>query len=217
MNACVHTYTKPQTSSTRSRGLGRRIHGSVEDTKLSTNKQHTLSHCFCLPLLMQFLLRHSICLAPKGGRKRKDMPHAAFGWRIHCSVEVTESSTNKQHTLSSLCACRLTARTRRYPLRDKIREVGRGLSLADTQTGRYVRLYSRRRLCARRVADARLLLGSLQTAGSSATSSLRRCFPKTYLYRYSANTIYVTVSRINAYCGGVLARALPEGLRYLST
>jgi hypothetical protein len=24
--------------------------------------------------------------------------HAAFGWRIHCGVEVTESSTNKQHT-----------------------------------------------------------------------------------------------------------------------
>jgi hypothetical protein len=23
-----------------------------------------------------------------------------FGWRIHCGVEVTESSTNKQHTLS---------------------------------------------------------------------------------------------------------------------
>jgi len=39
----VHTYTKPQTSSTRSRGLGWRIHESVEDTKLSTNKQHTLS------------------------------------------------------------------------------------------------------------------------------------------------------------------------------
>jgi len=27
-------------------------------------------------------------------------PHAAFGWRIHCGVEVTEWSTNKQHTLS---------------------------------------------------------------------------------------------------------------------
>ena len=27
----------------RSRGLGWRIHGSVEDTKLSTNKQHSLS------------------------------------------------------------------------------------------------------------------------------------------------------------------------------
>jgi len=40
----VHTYTKPQTSSTRSRGPGWRIHESVEDTKLSTNKQHTLSH-----------------------------------------------------------------------------------------------------------------------------------------------------------------------------
>ena len=43
VNACVHTYTKPQTSSTRSRGLVWRIHESVEDTKLSTNKQHTLS------------------------------------------------------------------------------------------------------------------------------------------------------------------------------
>ena len=27
----------------------------------------------------------------------------------------------------------------------------------------------------------------------------------------------ITVSRVNAYSGGVLARALPEGLRYLST
>jgi hypothetical protein len=45
VNACVHTYTKPRTSSTRSRGLGRRIHGSVEDTKLSTNKQLSLSLC----------------------------------------------------------------------------------------------------------------------------------------------------------------------------
>jgi hypothetical protein len=27
-------------------------------------------------------------------------PHSAFGWRIHCGVEVTELSTNKQHTLS---------------------------------------------------------------------------------------------------------------------
>ena len=42
VNAWVHTYTKSQTPSTRSRGLGRRIHESVEDTKLSTNKQHTL-------------------------------------------------------------------------------------------------------------------------------------------------------------------------------
>ena len=43
MNACVHTYTKSQTPSTRRRGPGWRIHGSVEDTKLSTNKQHTHS------------------------------------------------------------------------------------------------------------------------------------------------------------------------------
>ena len=52
---------------------------------------------------------------------------------------------------------------------------------------------------------------------TSATSSRRRCVPKTYRYRYCANTVYVTVSRVNAYSGGVLARALPEGLRYLST
>jgi hypothetical protein len=43
MNACVHTYTKSQTPSTRRRGPGWRIHGSVEDTKLSTNKQHSLN------------------------------------------------------------------------------------------------------------------------------------------------------------------------------
>jgi len=30
------------------------------------------------------------------------IPHAASGWRIHCGVEVTELSTNKQHTLSLL-------------------------------------------------------------------------------------------------------------------
>ncbi len=28
-------------------------------------------------------------------------PHPAFGWRIHCGVEVIELSTNKQHTLST--------------------------------------------------------------------------------------------------------------------
>jgi len=43
VNACGHTCTEPQTSSTLSLGLGRRIHGSVKDTKLSTNKQHSLS------------------------------------------------------------------------------------------------------------------------------------------------------------------------------
>ncbi len=29
--------------------------------------------------------------------------HTAFGWRIHCGVEVTELSTNKQHTLFGAC------------------------------------------------------------------------------------------------------------------
>jgi len=34
----------------------------------------------------------------------------SFGWRIHCGVEVTESSTNKQHTFSQVTA--LVARLR---------------------------------------------------------------------------------------------------------
>jgi hypothetical protein len=32
--------------------------------------------------------------------KHQTHNHAASGWRIHCDVEVTESSTNKQHTFS---------------------------------------------------------------------------------------------------------------------
>jgi hypothetical protein len=31
--------------------------------------------------------------------KHHTHPHNASGWRIHCGVEVTELSTNKQHTL----------------------------------------------------------------------------------------------------------------------
>jgi hypothetical protein len=72
----------------------------------------------------------------------------------------TQGGTEAQEP--AVCTARsrlqLALHARRDPFRDKIREVGRGLSLADTQTGRYGRLYSRRRLCARRGADARLLL-----------------------------------------------------------
>jgi hypothetical protein len=59
-------------------------------------------------------------------------------------------------TLTPVACAARSARS--VPGQTKIREVGRGLSLADTKTGRYGRLYSRRRLCARRGADARLLL-----------------------------------------------------------
>jgi hypothetical protein len=34
--------------------------------------------------------------------KHQTHNHAAHGWRIDCGVEVTELSTNKQHTLSCL-------------------------------------------------------------------------------------------------------------------
>ena len=75
------------------------------------------------------------CLDPRG-----------YGSARTCSSTCTLSPAGLLHS------------TRRDPLRVKIREVGRGLSLADTQTGGYVRLYSRRRLCARRGADAQLIL-----------------------------------------------------------
>jgi hypothetical protein len=39
---CVCVFITAGPSTKLSRGLGRRIHGSVEDTKLSTNKQHSL-------------------------------------------------------------------------------------------------------------------------------------------------------------------------------
>jgi hypothetical protein len=38
----------------------------------------------------------------KATHKHQTHNHAASGWRIHCGVEVTELSTNKQHTLSLL-------------------------------------------------------------------------------------------------------------------
>jgi hypothetical protein len=43
-------------SSRHNNGLGRRIHGSVEDTKLSTNKQHTLSLSALSYLLADYAL-----------------------------------------------------------------------------------------------------------------------------------------------------------------
>ena len=43
------------------------------------------------PRMSEYILTH----------KHHTHPHAASGWRIHCGVEVTELSTNKQHSLKS--------------------------------------------------------------------------------------------------------------------
>jgi hypothetical protein len=75
----------------------------------------------------------------------------------------------------------LALHAQRDPLRDEMREVDRGLSLADTQTGRYGRLYSRRRLWSRRGADARLLLRILlelvQLLATSASLRVKSLIP----------------------------------------
>jgi hypothetical protein len=86
-------------------------------------------------------------------------------WSVReLNVRLGTCLDQRRHGSARTCSlhCTLTPaawlHARRDPFRDKIREVGRGLSLADTQTGRYGRLYSRRRLCARRGADAQSLL-----------------------------------------------------------
>jgi hypothetical protein len=85
-------------------------------------------------------INYFLIVLTQGPRKRKNLQLA-----LHAHT----------HTHSRL---QLALHAQRDPLRDEILEVGRGLSLADTQTGRYGRLYSRRRLCARRGADAQALL-----------------------------------------------------------
>jgi hypothetical protein len=69
------------------------------------------------------------------------------------SVSCTQGSAKTCSSTCTLSPAGSLHSLRRDPFRDKIREVGRGLLLADTETGRYGRLYSRR-LCARRGADA---------------------------------------------------------------
>ena len=123
-----------------------------------------------------------------------------------CGSELTAAAQDPLQPQLS-CCCTGSART-------EIREVGRGLSLADTQTGRYGRLHSRRRLCARRSSRRRALHWILARPPSRCSSNL---LPEHNSPYKSLVPIPVPVPRASAYSGGVLARALPEGLRYLST
>ena len=111
--------------------------------------------------------------------------------------------------------------SRRDLLRDKIREVGRGVLARRHIDGPLcAALLKTTIMCkARRRCTTLDLLGSLSTSSS-------RLFGQTPIlpYNWVLDTDTgtgpippVTVSRVNAYSGGVLARALPEGLRYLST
>jgi len=111
MNAWVHTNTKPQISSTRSRSLGWRIHGSVEDTKLSTNKQHSVSGVvLVLPVVYQALVHavilcilHGVARAgfPDGNvlvleRRRTDLAHSAAAWDVICVAYVDSAIFGRQ-------------------------------------------------------------------------------------------------------------------------
>jgi hypothetical protein len=110
----VHTYTKPQTSSTRSRGLGWRIHGSVEDTKLSTNKQHSLSlgtWCWFCHAEKNTLVREGVgtltlgtwcwfCHAEKNTLVRKGVGTLTLGtWCWFCHAEKPRSPPCVENTL----------------------------------------------------------------------------------------------------------------------
>ena len=120
-------------------------------------------------------------------RKRKDLQLAlhAHACNLRCTLSVQQ-------------ACF----TLRDPLRDEIREVGRGLSQADTQTGRYVRFYSRRRLCARR--------SSRRTAQDppSTFQRLRLRSVASDASRGHTGIGTVLIPSMSRHSGGVLARAL---------
>jgi hypothetical protein len=108
-----------------------------------------------------------------------------LGWRRTNTGSLDPRRRGSARTCSLHCTLTLAAcaarSAQRDPLRDETREVGRGLSIADTQTGRYGRLYSRRRLCARRGADARLLLRILlelvQLLATSASPRAKSLIP----------------------------------------
>ena len=134
-----------------------------------------------------------IFLVPKGPRKRKDLQLALHA--LACR-------------LAAQSAIRSGTRYAKWGGGSRSQTQIRAAMCGFTQDDGYVRGMAPTHKCS---SDPCRLLAT------SATSGLRRCVPKTYRYRYSANTVYVTVSRVNAYSGGVLARALPEGLRYLST
>ncbi len=127
------------------------------------------------------------------------------------------------NTCSSTCTLSpagLLQSFRRDPLRDKIREVGRGLARRQTDGPLWAALLKTTVMCkAWRRCTTLDLLGSFSNSSS-------RLFGQTPIlpYNWVLDTDTgtgpippVTVSRVNAYSGGALARALPEGLRYLST
>jgi hypothetical protein len=78
-------------------------------------------------------------------------------WVYGGRLFVVSARTNKRHHVLTKAPERqsLQLRCTLGAIRPEIRYAkwARGLSLADTQTGRYGRLYSRRRLCARLGAD----------------------------------------------------------------
>jgi hypothetical protein len=80
-------------------------------------------------------------------------------------------------------------------------------------TGRYVRLYSRRRLCARRGADAQAILRILppySDFGKSKSFQNAILLITKSLIPIQVPRQYRLSRRVNAYSGGVLARALSE-------
>jgi hypothetical protein len=112
----------------------------------------------------------SIQIKPTAGTNISFAMNTITNTIMNCPSQMSWTQGGTEAQEPAVCTARsrlqLALHARRDPLRDKIREVGRGLSLADTQTGRYGRLYSRRRLCARRGADARLLLQILVSRAS---------------------------------------------------
>ena len=108
------------------------------------------------------------CLVPKGPRKRKDLQFALHALAFRLVVQ----SAIRSGTRYAKWAGGSRSQTHR-----------RTAMCGFTQDDGYVRGVAPTHKCSS-------VSGSFQTSRTSATSSRRRCFKKTYRYRYCANKLY---------------------------
>ena len=97
----THTHTQlislVMTTQHNSRGLGRRIHGSVEDTKLSTNKQHSLSPRSCASLDSAHIVLTSLSEAIEEQTHKGNV------------ARVTDASNLRLYVCVCVCVCYSTS------------------------------------------------------------------------------------------------------------
>jgi hypothetical protein len=123
--------------------------GSHEKHKMSSTNLRAHMEIYHRKIYDQLELRENDATGKSGTKINQYLSRCKKG-----PAQQTVTEAQEPAVCTARSRLQLALHAQRDPLRDEIREVGRGLSLADSQTGRYVRLYSRRLLCTRRGADA---------------------------------------------------------------